>query len=83
MRIVSGLAGGLRLKAPKGRQTRPTQERVKEAVFNILVSRFPLYDIQVLDLFAGSGSLGIEALSRGVRRAVFVEPSPAAQRALV
>lgn len=72
----------MRLKVPKGHRVRPTQERVKEAVFDILVSRFPLYDIQVLDLFAGSGSLGIEALSRGARRAVFIEPSPAAWKAL-
>ncbi len=82
MRIVSGSAGGLHLKVPKGQRTRPTQERVKEAVFDILVSRFPLYNIQVLDLFAGSGSLGIEALSRGARQAVFVEPNPAAGKAL-
>ncbi len=82
MRIVSGSAGGLPLKVPKGRRVRPTQERVRQAIFNILSSRFPLKDIQVLDLFAGSGSLGLEALSRGAKRAVFVEPDPEARKAL-
>ena len=72
----------MRLKVPKGHRVRPTQERVKEAIFNILVSRFLLRDIQVLDLFAGSGSLGIEALSRGAKGAVFVEPNPVARKAL-
>jgi 16S rRNA (guanine(966)-N(2))-methyltransferase RsmD len=82
MRIVAGSAGGLHLKVPKGQRVRPTQERVKEAVFDILVSRFSVYNIQALDLFAGSGSLGIEALSRGARRVVFVEPNLAAWKVL-
>ncbi len=82
MRIVSGSAGGLRLRVPKGQGVRPTRGRVKEAVFDIIASRFSLSNIQVLDLFAGSGSLGIEALSRGARRAVFIEPSPAACKSL-
>src|SRR5215510_14424421 len=80
MRIVSGSAGGLHLKVPKGHKTRPTADQVREAIFNILSSRFPLEDIAVLDLFAGTGALGIEALSRGARSAVFVDASPEAQR---
>lgn len=82
MRIVSGSAGGLHLKVPKGHKVRPTADQVKEAVFNILTSRFPLTDIAILDLFAGTGALGIEALSRGARSAVFVDISPEAQRAI-
>lgn len=82
MRIVSGSAGGLHLKVPKGHKTRPTADQVREAIFNILTSRFPLEDIAVLDLFAGTGALGIEALSRGARSAVFVDASPDAQRTI-
>ena len=82
MRIVSGSAGGLHLKVPKGHKTRPTADQVREAVFNILTSRFPLEDIAILDLFAGTGALGIEALSRGARSAVFVDASPEAQRTI-
>lgn len=82
MRIVSGSAGGIHLKAPKGHKTRPTADQVREAIFNILVSRFALADIAILDLFAGTGALGIEALSRGARSALFVDPSPEAQRAI-
>ena len=82
MRIVSGSARGVVLKAPRSRRVRPTQERVKEAVFNIIASRFPLDGARVLDLFAGGGGLGLEALSRGAAQAVFVEPSPQAQTAL-
>ena len=79
MRVIAGRLGGRRLKAPSGRATRPTSDRVREAVFAMLG------DVQgavVLDLFAGTGALGIEALSRGARRAVFVEHDPAALRAL-
>ena len=82
MRIVAGSAGGLHLKVPKGRKVRPTADQVREAIFNILASRFPLADIAVLDLFAGTGALGIEALSRGARSAVFVDASPEAQRVI-
>jgi 16S rRNA (guanine966-N2)-methyltransferase len=82
MRIVSGSAGGLHLKVPKGYTVRPTADRVREAIFNILVSRFPLADISILDLFAGTGALGIEALSRGARSAVFVDASPTAQQVI-
>jgi len=82
MRIVSGSAGGLHLKVPKGHKLRPTADQVKEAIFNILSSRFVLTDIAVLDLFAGTGALGIEALSRGASSAVFVDANPEAQRVI-
>jgi 16S rRNA (guanine966-N2)-methyltransferase len=82
MRIVSGSAGGLHLKVPKGHKLRPTTDQVKEAIFNILTSRFLLTDIMVLDLFAGTGALGIEALSRGARFAVFVDTNPESQRVI-
>jgi 16S rRNA (guanine966-N2)-methyltransferase len=70
MRVVAGRLGGRRLVAPKGTGTRPTSDRVREALFSALGD---LDGAQVLDLFAGSGALGIEALSRGAARAVFVE----------
>lgn len=72
-RVISGRAGGRLLKAPAGRDTRPTADRTKEAVFSMLGSRLSFDGIRVLDLFAGSGQLGIEALSRGARFAQFVE----------
>jgi 16S rRNA (guanine966-N2)-methyltransferase len=70
MRVVAGALGGRRLKAPRGETTRPTADRVREALFSMLGD---LTGASVLDLFAGSGALGIEALSRGAARAVFVE----------
>ncbi len=70
MRVVAGTHGGRRLEAPAGRSTRPTADRVREALFSILGS---VEGLRVLDLFAGSGALGIEALSRGAAEAVFVE----------
>ena len=75
MRVITGTAGGTKLKTPEGMLTRPTTDRVKEALFNIIQ-----FDIagDVLDLFAGTGQLGIEALSRGARSAVFVDESRAA-----
>jgi 16S rRNA (guanine966-N2)-methyltransferase len=79
MRVIAGRHGGRRLAAPAGRRTRPTSDRVREALFAILG---PLDGISVLDLFAGSGALGIEALSRGAGRAVFVERDPVAARVL-
>ncbi|MBI4517670.1 MAG: pantetheine-phosphate adenylyltransferase [Deltaproteobacteria bacterium] len=82
MRVIAGSAKGRRLKTTAGRATRPTADRVKEAMFSIVCSRFELAETAVLDLFAGSGALGIEALSRGARRAVFVEAGHAAARAL-
>lgn len=71
MRIIAGKAGGLKLKSLKGRDVRPTLDRVKESMFNIIA--FYLPGAEVLDLFAGFGSLGIEALSRGAVKADFVE----------
>jgi 16S rRNA (guanine966-N2)-methyltransferase len=79
MRVIAGELGGRRLRAPRGRVTRPTSDRVKEAVFALLGD---VHGASVLDLFAGAGGLGIEALSRGARRAMFVERDAAAVRAL-
>jgi 16S rRNA (guanine966-N2)-methyltransferase len=77
VRIVAGNLGGRVLKAPPGSTTRPTSEKVREAIFSILGP--PAGDDRVLDLFAGSGAMGIEALSRGAGHAVFVEKArPAA-----
>ena len=73
MRVVAGAVGGRRLAVPPGQRTRPTSELVRGAVFNSLVARGELEDAVVADLFAGSGAVGIEALSRGAARAVFVE----------
>lgn len=70
-RVIAGAAGGRRIRALPGRETRPTADRVKEALFNILGERVD--GSRVLDLFAGTGNLGIEALSRGAVRAVFVD----------
>jgi 16S rRNA (guanine(966)-N(2))-methyltransferase RsmD len=78
VRIVAGSARGRRLRAPRGRAIRPTTDRVKEAVFSIVASREGCEGVAVLDLFAGTGALGIEALSRGATEAVFVEQSRAA-----
>ena len=71
MRIIAGSRKGHRIDAPKGLATRPTSDRVRENVFNLVQTWVP--DAVVLDLFAGSGAMGIEALSRGAERAVFVE----------
>ena len=71
MRVIAGTARGIRLASVPGESTRPITDRVKEALFNILGPS--IVDARVLDLFAGTGSVGIEALSRGARRAVFVE----------
>jgi 16S rRNA (guanine966-N2)-methyltransferase len=72
MRIIGGRAGGRSLKAPRGDKTRPTSDKVREALFNILASRGEMPP-RVLDLYAGSGALGLEALSRGSRAALFVD----------
>ncbi|CAH2031146.1 16S rRNA (guanine(966)-N(2))-methyltransferase RsmD [Trichlorobacter ammonificans] len=82
MRVISGRAGGLKLTAPRGTTTRPTTDRVKEALFNILEHAGLLEAAHVLDLFAGSGALGIEALSRGSASCVFVEKNRPALEAL-
>lgn len=78
MRIVAGSARGRRVDAPAGDAVRPTTDRVREAVFNSLHSMGAVEGAEVLDLFAGSGALGIEALSRGATRCVFVDTSPVA-----
>lgn len=80
MRIVGGTLRGRPLRAPRGLDIRPTADRVREAWFNILGPRLP--GARVLDLFAGSGALGLEALSRGAAAVTFVERHPAALRAL-
>jgi 16S rRNA (guanine966-N2)-methyltransferase len=79
VRVISGVLGGRRLKAPRGRGTRPTSDRVREALFMALE---PLTGLRVADLFAGSGALGIEALSRGAVRADFVESDRDARQVL-
>lgn len=74
MRVITGIARGMRLKTVEGIDVRPTAEKIKEAMFSIV--QFDLEDAIVLDLFAGSGQLGIEALSRGASKAYFVDNSP-------
>ncbi|MGN1098239.1 MAG: 16S rRNA (guanine(966)-N(2))-methyltransferase RsmD [Clostridia bacterium] len=80
MRVISGTARGLKLISPEGLDTRPTLDRVKEALFSMLTPY--IRGAAVLDLFAGSGALGIEALSRGAERSVFVDNSRAAEAAV-
>ena len=82
MRITTGLYKGRRLTTVPDLTVRPATERVRQTLFNMLVNRIPLDGATVLDLFAGSGSLGFEALSRGARHVVFVELDPAALRHL-
>jgi 16S rRNA (guanine966-N2)-methyltransferase len=79
MRVIAGRLGGRRLKAPKGRVTRPTSDRVREGLFAMLGD---VQGASVLDLFAGSGALGVEALSRGASSVVFVERDAPAVSAL-
>ncbi|MBR4795128.1 MAG: 16S rRNA (guanine(966)-N(2))-methyltransferase RsmD [Lachnospiraceae bacterium] len=71
MRIIAGSLRHLILETPKGDNTRPTQDRIKETLFNMLQDR--LYDIRFLDLFSGSGGIGLEAISRGASECIFVE----------
>ena len=73
MRVIGGSARGRRLLSPPGRAVRPTSDRAREAIFNSLTSLGVLEDAVVLDLFAGTGAMGIEALSRGAASATFVE----------
>lgn len=80
MRIIGGSARGRRLVAPKGRATRPTSDRVRQSVFDVLGQRTD--GLAVLDLFAGTGALGLEAVSRGAARATLVENEKAALEAL-
>jgi 16S rRNA (guanine966-N2)-methyltransferase len=79
MRVIAGAYGGRALTAPRGRETRPTSDRVREAVFSILGD---LSGLAVLDLYAGSGALAIEALSRGAASATLVDSAPAAIAAI-
>ena len=80
MRVIAGAYGGRELIAPRGRATRPTSDRVREALFSILGER--VRDARVLDLFAGSGALGIEALSRGAAEATLVDAAAGAIAAI-
>jgi 16S rRNA (guanine(966)-N(2))-methyltransferase RsmD len=76
MRVITGFAKGKRLKAPEGLDTRPTSDRVKEGMFSAI--QFDIESASVLDLYSGSGQLGIEALSRGAENACFVDKSSSA-----
>ena len=83
MRIIAGEWRGRPLKAPEGDTTRPTADRTRETLFSMLTSRLGSFEgLTVADLFAGSGALGLEALSRGAASAIFVEQDAAALRAL-
>lgn len=85
MRIVAGKHKGRALQAPKGRETRPTSDRARESLFNVLAHAGwapPLEGARVIDLFAGSGALGLEAISRGAGFCLFVETDPAARGAI-
>ena len=74
MRVVAGSAKSLKLKTIEGMETRPTQDRIKETLFNMI--QYDIAGCTFLDLFSGSGAIGIEAISRGVKKAVFVENNP-------
>ncbi len=80
MRIIAGEKRGHTIFAPRGRETRPTSDRVRENIFNIVAPW--VEDARVLDLYAGSGAMGLEALSRGAASAVFVESDPEALRVI-
>ncbi len=83
MRIIAGQWRGRKLAAPKGDNTRPTADRTRETLFNMLVSRIGSFEeLRVADLFAGSGALGLEALSRGAVHCHFVEQDPAAVKVI-
>jgi 16S rRNA (guanine966-N2)-methyltransferase len=85
MRVVAGKFRSATIEAPKGLDTRPTSDRVRQALFNVLEHGAPQVDFEgcrVLDLFAGSGALGIEALSRGAKFALFIEDSADARAAI-
>lgn len=80
MRVISGTAGRLKLITPEGMDVRPTTDRIKETLYNIISPR--LYDIDFLDIFAGSGGIGIEALSRGANSCVFVDNYKESERCI-
>ncbi len=81
MRIIAGRFGGKKLYSPKDKSIRPTSDRVREALFNIVASRLKMdfSHLKVLDLFAGTGAMGFEAISRGVNEAIFVDSGPEAR----
>jgi len=81
MRVIAGAARGRKLVCPSGNHTRPTTDRIKETLFNMLQPEIP--DAEFLDLYSGSGGIGIEALSRGCRRCVFVDNSREAVRCIL
>ncbi len=78
MRVIAGCAKGKRLKAPSGNTTRPITDMIKEALFNVIGPQ--IQDARFLDLFSGSGSVGIEALSRGAQQVIFIDNNPGAVR---
>jgi len=82
VRVIAGSCRGRLLCAPAGTVTRPTSDRVREAIFNVLGSLIELEGMAVADLFAGSGAMGIEAISRGADSVVFVDDAPSALRAI-
>ncbi len=83
MRVIAGEWRGRKLVAPSGQQTRPTADRTRETLFSMLASRLGSFDgLRVADLYAGSGALGLEALSRGAAHATFVESDRAALKAI-
>ena len=78
MRIITGKAKGLKLKTPKNFDTRPTSDRVKESIFSVISGMINFFEVEnVLDIFAGTGALGLESLSRGAKSAVFIDFSTA------
>ncbi|MGN9838986.1 16S rRNA (guanine(966)-N(2))-methyltransferase RsmD [Nonomuraea sp. H19] len=81
-RIIAGSAGGRRLTVPPGRGTRPTSDRAREGIFLTLDSLYGLHGARVMDLYAGSGAIGLEALSRGAAEAMLVESDPKAVRTI-
>ena len=82
MRVIAGHSHGRRISAPRGLETRPATARVRSSIFSRLDARFDLTGVRVLDLFAGSGSLGLEALSRGAAHVTFVDSSRASAAAI-
>jgi 16S rRNA (guanine966-N2)-methyltransferase len=82
VRVIAGAFGGRVLRAPAGTATRPTSDRVREAIFDVLGSQVDLDGMTVVDLFAGSGAMGIESISRGAASVVFVDEAPAAVGAI-
>ena len=82
MRVIAGTCRGKKLSVPPGITTRPTSDRVKEALFSMLTSRIDFTNVRVLDICAGTGSLGIEALSRGAQSCCFIEGNPSVKKIL-